>query len=180
MPSHVAHVVSNNLGPAWLPGQGCQRSQESSGSCHLGLFRVLHLTEATGYVWAPHPNGPLQDRETRGRFPSLYTQRPLRDLLWQQALTFKVTVPRGGPALNSEVGSASFPDSPAIKTGNSLGTCRTRLQPHSPWLLPRLVPRLWPTTQLQECPMAWQAKSHRYSLPAPPISPEHNQRAVEI
>lgn len=99
MSSHVAYVVSNNLGSAWLPtpGQGCQSSQESPGSCHLGLFRVLAHDRSYGDVWAPCPKGPPQDQETRGCFPSLYTQCPLRDSLWQQALTFKVAVLPGGP-----------------------------------------------------------------------------------
>lgn len=162
-----------------LQVRGVRAPKKALGAVTLACLGSWHMTEAMGYVWAPHPKGPPQDQETRDCFPSLYTQRPLRDLLWQQALTVQVTVPGGGPALNSEVGSARLPDSPEIKTGNSLGTCRMRLQPHSPRLLPRLVPRLWPTTQPQERPMAWQAKPHRYSLPAPPIIPAHNQRAAE-
>ena len=49
---------------AWLlpPGQGCQGSQERPGSCHLGLCRPWHMTEAIGYEWAPCPITCSADR----------------------------------------------------------------------------------------------------------------------
>lgn len=157
MPSHVAYVVSNNLGSAWLPtpGQGCQSSQESPGSCHLGLFRVLAHDRSYGLCM-----GSLPQRSPTGPRNTGLLPQPLYPMLTQGfALAAGIDIQSGSPtrrppALTSEVGSASLPDSLVIKAGNSLGTCRRRLQPHSPWLLPRLVPWLWPTTQLQECPMA--------------------------